>query len=121
MSGHRDKSKPSPEIKVFIRDAHGKYLAQDDNGLFFSQDRTSALVLSYQGDDVPGQLEAIRKAQGIELIADPVPLDEIYEICDQCGEFFVPFMTYFDGQRFLCVDCRRLGSPKPASRARRST
>lgn len=115
MSGHNDKSKPPPEIKVFIRDAHGKYLAQDANGLFFSQDRTSALVLNYQGDDVPGQLEAIRKAHGIELTTDPVPLDEIYEACDKCREFFIPFMTYFDGKRFLCADCRRHGSAKSDS------
>jgi len=92
---------------VFIRDAHGRYLAQDANGLFFTEDRFVAIVLNFQGDHVPKQIEAIRQAHGIELVADPVPLEEIYEMCDQCRELFIPFMTFFDGKRFLCPDCRK--------------
>ena len=54
------------------------------------------------------QLEMIQKNHGIELTADPVPIAEIYETCDRCQELFVPFMTFFDGKRFLCADCRKL-------------
>ena len=107
MAEQSDKPGTAPEIKVFIRDERGKYLAQDANGLFFTQDRSAAIVLNYQGDRVPEQLEAIRNTHGLELTADPVPLDEIYESCDGCRELFVPFMTYFDGKRFLCPDCRK--------------
>jgi hypothetical protein len=103
-----------PDIKVFIRNAQGKYLAQDANGLFFTEDRSAAVVLNYESDEVPKQLEAIRKSQGVILAADPVPLDEIYETCDRCKELFVPFMTFFDGKRFLCADCRRAGPAKTA-------
>jgi hypothetical protein len=105
-----------PDIKVFIRNAQGKYLAQDANGLFFTDDRTAAIVLNYEADEVPKQLEAIQKSQGVSLAADPVPLEEIYETCDRCKELFIPFMTFFDGKRFLCEDCRK-SATKVSSRA----
>jgi hypothetical protein len=103
-----------PDIKVFIRNARGKYLAQDANGLFFTEDRSVAIVLSYRADCVPEQLELIGKTHGMALSADPVPPDEIYETCDRCKDLFMPFMIFFDGTRFLCADCRRRGSGRIA-------
>jgi hypothetical protein len=120
MPAHNQTLNGLPDIKVFIRNAQGKYLAQDANGLFFTLDRTVAIVLNYESDQVPRQLEAIRKAQGVSLTADPVPLEEIYETCDRCKELFVPFMTFFDGKRFLCADCRRVSSGKTARAAARA-
>ncbi|HVM47003.1 MAG TPA: hypothetical protein VMU04_03200 [Candidatus Acidoferrum sp.] len=96
-----------PDIKVFIRNARGKYLAQDANGLFFTEDWPAAIVLNYEADSVPRQLEIIRKTHGVDLEAEPVPLEYIYETCDRCKEMFVPFMVLFDGRRFLCPDCQR--------------
>ena len=111
MPAQRDKTSSLPDIKVFIRNTHGKYLAQDGSGLFFTDDRGSAIILSYQGDRVREQLETIQRTQGITLAADPVPPEEIYETCDRCKELFMPFMTYFDGKRYLCGDCRKLAKP----------
>jgi len=95
-----------PELKVMVRNSQGKYLAQDPNGLFFTEDRKSAVVLRYQADRVQEQLETIRLTYGVALVADPVPLEEIYEKCDQCHDWFMPYMLFFDGTRFLCADCR---------------
>ena len=111
-SSHRP-SQP-PDIKVFIRDARGKYLAQDANGLFFTEDRSAAMVFNYRADGVPEQLDTIQKNHGIALAADPVPPQEIYETCDRCRDLFMPFMTYFDGNQFLCPDCRRRTSSRSA-------
>ncbi len=105
-----------PDIKVFIHNTAGQYLAGGATELFFTNDRSLALVLDYRSDRVPEQLELIRRTHGITLVADPVPLEEIYETCDRCKDLFIPFMTFFDGQRFLCPDCRRLVA---ASRSRR--
>jgi hypothetical protein len=114
MPGHSNYLNRLPDIKVFIRTAQGKYLAQDANGLFFTEDRSVAVVLNYEADEVPKQLETIRKTHGVSLAADPVPLDEIYERCDRCKELFIPFMTFFDGKRFLCPDCRGVASTGPS-------
>ena len=105
----RRSNKPNelPDIKVFVRNARGKYLAQDANGLFFTEDRSAALVFNYRADSVPEQLEMIGTTHGILLAAEPVPPEEIYETCDRCKDLFMPFMTFFDGKRFLCPDCRR--------------
>ena len=108
------KSKEPPDIKVFIRNAHGKYLAQDANGLFFSEDRSAAIVLSHRADAVPEQIELIGKTCGIPLIAEPVPPQDIYETCDRCKDLFMPFMTFFDGKQFLCADCRSRSSGRSA-------
>ncbi len=96
-----------PDIKVFIHNTAGQYLAGTAKELFFTNDRSLALVLDYRADRVPEQLEVIRRTHGITLVADPVPLEEIYESCDRCKELFVPFMIVFDGKRFLCPDCRK--------------
>jgi|SRR5271169_2369919 len=101
-----DKPSEPPDIKVFIRTVRGKYLAEDANGLFFTENRSAALILNYRADRVLEQLEMIERTHGIALAADPVPPEEIYETCDRCKELFMPFMTFFDGKQFLCADCR---------------
>jgi hypothetical protein len=101
-----DKPDEPPDIKVFIRTARGKYLAEDANGLFFTENRAAAIILNYRADHVLEQLEMIGRTHGIVLAADPVPPEEIYETCDHCKELFMPFMTFFDGKQFLCADCR---------------
>jgi hypothetical protein len=106
------------DIKVFLCNARGMYLAQDANGLFFSNDRSVAIVLNYKSDRVEEQLDALRATHGIVLRADPVPVGEIYETCDRCKELFMPWMTYFDGQHFLCNDCRKLTAKKAKADAR---
>jgi hypothetical protein len=106
MSRRSAKPVEPPDLKVFIRDTRGKYLAQDANGLFFSEDRAAAMIFDYRGDAVAEQLEMLGDAHGIDLTAEPVPPEEIYETCDRCKDLFMPFMTYFDGKQFLCPDCR---------------
>jgi hypothetical protein len=106
MAELSDKLNEYPELKVMVRNAQGKYLAQDPNGLFFTDDRALAVVLRYQADHVPEQLESIRRTYGVALVADPVPLEEIYEKCDQCHDWFMPYMLFFDGSQFLCADCK---------------
>jgi len=112
MPRKTDRPSEPPDIKVMIRNTAGKYLAQDAHGLFFTEDRAVALVFDYRADNVPAQLELIQAAHGIALAADPVPPEEIYETCDRCKDLFMPFMTYFDGKRFLCADCRKQASPR---------
>jgi hypothetical protein len=111
-----DRPNEPPDIKVFVRTARGKYLAQDANGLFFTENRAAALILNYRADRVLEQLEMLRRTNGIALAADPVPPEEIYETCDRCKELFMPFMTFFDGKEFLCADCRSHVSKRSARR-----
>jgi len=110
MPGHSDKPGEAADIKVFLCNARGMFLAQDVNGLFFSNDRGAAIILNYRSDNVAQQLESLRQTHGVHLVADPVPVGEIYEICDRCKELFMPWMTFFDGKSFLCGDCRKLAS-----------
>jgi hypothetical protein len=118
MPGHSDKpSNAAVDFKVFLCNPRGMYLAQDDNGLFFSNDRSAAIILNYKADNVADQLESLRQTHGIQLTADPVPVGEIYETCDRCKELFMPWMTFFDGKHFLCNDCRKLAARASARRA----
>jgi hypothetical protein len=106
------RAQQAPDIKVTLRNAQGKYLARDDNGLFFADARSAAMVFGYRSDHVPEQIEEIAATQGLALIPEPVPLDEVYEACDRCREFFTPLMVFFDGNSFLCPECAKLASPK---------
>jgi hypothetical protein len=113
-------SHTTPDIKVVLRNSQGRYLARDDNGLFFTSDRSAAMMFGYQSDCVAEQLEILRQSEGVALVAEPVPLEEIYETCDRCKDLFVPAMISFDGKRFLCAECRKLVSPRlpiPTSQA----
>ena len=119
MPRRQDRPNEPPDIKVFIRNAQGKYLSQDANGLFFTDNRSAALVFDYRSDSVQEQINLIGATHGIALAADPVPPEEIYETCDRCQDLFMPSMTFFDGKQFLCPDCRGSFSGRPArSRSR---
>ena len=111
----RDSQRPLevPDIRVKIRNVHGKYLAQDDHGLYFTEERTVGMVFNYRSDCVADQLRMLQEVHGIALAAEPVPAEEIYEVCDRCQDLFMPFMTFFDGKQFLCADCRRRGPKRP--------
>jgi hypothetical protein len=113
MPGRSNKLNEMSDIRVMIRNVQGKYLAQDANGLFFTEDRSAAIVLNYEFDQVAEQLKTLGQKHGLVLVADPVPAEEIYETCDRCKELFMPFMTFFDGKRFLCADCRKQASTRP--------
>jgi hypothetical protein len=104
------------DIRVYIRDRGGRYLSRGSTDWVFTEDRSRAAVFYYLSDRVAEQIEMIRKTQGSVLGEEPVPLDEIYEVCDRCKELVVPFLIHFDGTRFLCSDCRsRVRSrPRPA-------
>jgi len=103
-----------PDIKVFIQNPEGKYLAGDAESWFFSEDRSRALVLNYKGDRVAEQIESIQRSQGITLKSVPVPLVEVYETCDRCQELFMPSMVHFDGRQFVCADCSSRGVRRQA-------
>ena len=100
MPAQHEKSSSLPDIKVFIRNPHGKYLAQDGSGLFFTDDRTSAIILSYQADRVQEQLETIQRTQGLTLAADPVLRQRL-------------------AQHFLEVEITRLNNWRTLTRLRR--
>jgi len=111
-----DQSNHAPDVRVHIVNPQGLYLALESEELRFTADRGKALVLSYEADRVAEQLEVIRRAEGICLESAPVPLEEIYERCDRCEELFMPFMIFFDGKRFCCVECRRRVARRPEPR-----
>jgi hypothetical protein len=107
MAHHKHNPVDTPDIKVFIRNLGGEYLAGAADKAYFTDNRAEALVVNYRTDRVPEQIALIRKSQGIFLVADPVPLDEIYERCDRCGELASPLMVVFDGAKFICADCHK--------------
>ena len=105
------------DIRVFIRDRAGRYLSRGTMDWFFTEDRSRAAVFFSLSDRVAEQIALIGKTQGISLAEDPVPLAEIYEVCDRCKELIMPFMMHFDGKHFFCPDCRRLSRPRHSHRA----
>ena len=106
------------EFRVLIQNPSGKFLAGDATDWFFTDDRSAARIFNYAADHVAEQLELIRRTHGLLLEAVPVPALEIYEMCDRCKEFFMPFMIFFDGKKFLCADCLpRPSRPRPNRKA----
>ncbi len=96
-------------IKVLIVNDDGQYLAGTAFAWEFTDDRSKAKVFDYHRDRVAESIELVRKTEGKVWI--PVRLDprEVYEFCDRCGSRLRAFKMFFDGERFLCADCRADG------------
>ncbi len=97
-------------VKVLIVNDDGQYLAGTAFQWEFTDDRSKARVFDYEADRVAERIELVRKAQGRVWIAVRVDPREVYEHCDRCGRRMRALRTFFDGQQFLCVDCRGGGS-----------
>ena len=93
-------------IKVLIVNEHGQYLSGTALRWEFTDDRLSARVFDYQQDRVPEQLDLVRRAYGTIWIAIKLDPREAFEFCDRCGSRMDAPRAYFDGNQFLCRDCR---------------
>jgi hypothetical protein len=93
-------------LKVRIRNAEGNYLTGDFKSLWFTDDPLKALVFDYWRHQVAQQIENLKEEIGITLEAEPIDPKEIYETCDGCNRLGMPFDLAFDGNRFLCDDCK---------------
>lgn len=121
MAEVKQSSAVPADFKVTLRNPKGHYLAQDDNGLYFCDERARAIVLNYYGDQVQAQLDLLAEEAKVTLEPEPVPPEEIYEKCDRCQDLFHPTMIRFDGSRFLCPDCHKLvAKPKTGAPSRAS-
>ncbi len=108
------------DFRVVIRNPFGQYLTDDSSRVFFTDDRTQATVFRYQEDNVQEQIDTILRTQGVALVADPVPPEDVYETCERCRELFMPYMMFFDGKQFLCEECRAAVTsrkPRPTRKA----
>ena len=97
-------------VKVFIVNDDGQYLAGTATEWEFTDDRSKAAVFDYLGDRVAERIELVRKVHGRVWIAVRLDPREVYEFCDRCGRRMRASRTFFDGQQFLCADCREDGS-----------
>jgi hypothetical protein len=93
-------------VKVLIVNDDGQYLAGTATEWEFTEDRTRARVFDYVGDRVAEQIELVRRAHGRVWIAVRLDPLEVYEFCDRCGCRMRAFRAFFDGEKFLCSDCK---------------
>ena len=101
-------------IKVLIVNDDGQYLAGSATDWEFTEDRGKAKVFDYHADRVAERIELVRKAQGRVWIAVKIDPREVHEFCDRCGHRMPAFRAFFDGQQFLCVDCKEACSEAQA-------
>jgi hypothetical protein len=93
-------------VKVLIVNDDGQYLAGTATAWEFTDDRGRATVFDYHGDRVAERVELVRRVHGRVWIAVRLDSREVYEFCDRCGRRMRAVKTFFDGERFLCGECR---------------
>jgi hypothetical protein len=93
-------------VKVLIVNDDGQYLAGTATHWEFTDDRHQARVFDFLEDQVGDTIDLIRRAHGRVWIAVRLDPREVLEFCDRCGRRMRAPRTFFDGQRFLCEDCR---------------
>ncbi len=101
---------------VRIRDAEGRYVGTTEKGLAFTDDVNRAIVFDSRRDRVQDHLARIQQKLGIALELETVDPREIHETCDRCGRLALSFQMFYDGERYLCQDCRKRAAanrPKP--------
>ncbi len=94
-------------IKVVLRRSDGKYLSGQEDAWSFTDELAEARVFDYVGDRIPEQLASLQNQCGLPLVAVATDPRERYELCDACGHRIMSFKALFDGQRYLCPECRR--------------
>lgn len=97
---------------VRIRDPEGRYLGGEAAQMVFCEDVKRAIVFDCRRDHIDEQLEYLRLTKGLFLRAEPVDPKEIHETCDGCGRLALSFHIFFDGERYLCAECRHPDSKR---------
>ena len=97
-------------VKVLIVNDDGQYLTGTHTAWEFTDDRKRARIFDYLEDQVADKIELVRKAHGRVWIAVKLDPREVYEFCDRCGRRMRAYKAFFDGQQFLCADCREDGT-----------
>lgn len=101
-------------IHVVLQDGFGRYLAGEKNNWSFTEDFSQARVFDFIKDRIAEQTDRLQRDQGLALNVVAIDPNERYEICDFCGRRAMPYGIFFDGEKYLCPDCRqRLTSVKP--------
>jgi hypothetical protein len=92
-------------LKVRIRDASGRYLVVELANAWFTDDPHKATVFDYHRHQIAAQLQLLLENSGIALQPEAVDPREVYEVCDGCNRYGMPFDLVFDGHQFLCREC----------------
>jgi hypothetical protein len=95
--------------KVVIRTTQGRYLGGDVNSLRLVNDIYGAVLLDPAEVQMEETLLELQNVTGLVFEAMPLKMEEVFETCDGCGQMAVPFTVFFDGRKFLCLDCRAEG------------
>jgi hypothetical protein len=92
--------------KVVIVNDDGQYLAGTATDWEFTDDRNRATVFDFWADHVAERIELVRRAHGRVWVAVKLDPCEVYEFCDRCGLRLRAFRIFFDGEHFLCDECK---------------
>jgi hypothetical protein len=87
-----------------VRQSAGLVLEPKNWG--FLADRSSALLADYSKEQAATQLAAARTKSGPARRTVKANSSRFYETCDCCKSRQLPFDLHFDGEKFLCRDCR---------------
>ena len=99
---------PTAAIDLFvrIRNAEGKYLGGEAKNPGFVDEINKAIIFDCNRYPIEEQLKHVSLTQGIILELVPVDPKEIQETCDRCGRLVLSFEAFFDGEHYLCEECR---------------
>ena len=104
----REEEMDNPRvIRVVLRSPDGTYLAGGPEAWRYTSERDEAHVFDYERDHIAEQLGKLEREHGLALSVVPVDPRERYEVCDSCGLRVMAMRAFFDGQNYLCPDCRK--------------
>lgn len=92
-------------IRVLIRNAEGRYLANSGPPWVFTAQPEEAQVFDFVRDEVAALVESVRSSQGMVWTVVRADPRAGYEVCDHCGRRVMAFKAIFDGRNFWCADC----------------
>ncbi len=92
---------------VRIRNSEGKYLGGKPPKVEFVEDINKAIIFDCRREGL--QIEQLGLPEGMALEAVPVEATEIRETCDRCGRPALSAQMFFDGEHYLCRECKSGG------------
>ncbi len=94
---------------VRLRNPEGSYLSQGKKGFAFIANPDRALIFEFEEGEAQ-RIVALFAEEDIQLTIEYVEDFDVYEVCDKCHEMQLPHDTFFNGQSFLCFDCKILSA-----------
>jgi len=93
-------------MKVLLHTLEGRDLVRKGEAWSLTNDGFKAELFDYPNPELANELRELLRAHGSTFDTGLLDALQTYEICDRCGQMLRPMKAFFDGEQFVCPQCK---------------